>query len=592
MKALLTAIEKFRLNTKLVLGFSSGLLIAAAIGIYSLSTLQQHEADMERLYEIDLLGISHIKEANINLIYMGRAMRQMMIAQDDVTRDKARAQVATARATLNNEMVEGRKRIVRAEAIARYEQFQRNFARYNENVEHALALIEREKANPSAAAQFVTSPEFIAAVNAADEDLTALTKIKERGSKVTIDAARQRAEETREVALLLMFFGIVLAVGFGVLIGITINRPNDRLRASVEKLAEGDVAATIPHTDYPNEIGIMARAIQVLQGIYRKAEDTRWIKTHSAEIGAALQRTEDFQSLAQTAVSRIAPVINAGHGAVYVMDGERRLSLFGSYGYRERKHLNNSFMLGEGLVGQAAMEMATIMLSAPKDYIRISSGLGEAPPTCVAVLPIIHQERVLGVLEVASFQQFSEREKTLLEALLPVLATSMEIIDRSQRTRELLVATQEQAERMEKQAAQLEEQSVEMEAQQAELLETENWFRSIIETAPDGMLVIDERGTIMLANPQAESIFGYAPGELVGASTERLLPEAMRNEHAALRQEFVAEGRNREMGESRQLQALRKDGSEVPVRVSLSLLPARGNRGKCVSASVRTVSGN
>jgi PAS domain S-box-containing protein len=168
----------------------------------------------------------------------------------------------------------------------------------------------------------------------------------------------------------------------------------------------------------------------------------------------------------------------------------------------------------------------------------------------------------------------------------------MEIIDRSQRTRELLVATQEQAERMEKQAAQLEEQSVEMEAQQAELLETENWFRSIIETAPDGMLVIDERGTIMLANPQAESIFGYAPGELVGASTERLLPEAMRNEHAALRQEFVAEGRNREMGESRQLQALRKDGSEVPVRVSLSLLPARGNRGKCVSASVRTVSGN
>ena len=128
--------------------------------------------------------------------------------------------------------------------------------------------------------------------------------------------------------------------------------------------------------------------------------------------------------------------------------------------------------------------------------------------------------------------------------------------------------------------------------QQAELLETENWFRGIIETAPDGMLVIDERGTIMLANPQAESIFGYAPGELVGASTERLLPEAMRNEHADLRQAFVAEGRNREMGESRQLHALRKDGSEVPIRVSLSLLPARGNRGKCVSASVRIVSEN
>jgi len=240
-----------------------------------------------------------------------------------------------------------------------------------------------------------------------------------------------------------------------------------------------------------DEIGDIARAAQVFKEFVDKLNTQSWIKSQSAEIMSALQQTEDLLTLTQTAVSRVAPAIGAGHGAFYVADAEERYNLLATYGCRERKQLNNSYQVGEGLVGQCVMEKSPIMITAPRDYIRIHSGLGDGTPACIMVLPILHRERVLGVLEMASFQQFNEREKNLLEALLPVLATSMEILDRNLRTKELLVATQEQAERMEKQAAQLEEQSVEMEAQQAELLETEHWYRSIIETAPDGMLVGD-----------------------------------------------------------------------------------------------------
>ena len=583
----MTLLERLKLNTKLILGFSSGLIIAAAIGFYSLSGITALVTDMERLYDIDLLGITHIQEANINLVYIGRSLRHMMIAQDDITRDKARAQVKSAIDTLRKEMESGRKRIVRAEAIARYEQFNINFSKYVENVEHALAMIEREKANPSVAAKFITSQEFMNTVNAADYDLTALTKIKEKGSKATIEAARQRAETTRLVALLLLVIGIGLATGFGVLIGATIKRPNDRLRTSVENLAEGDVESPIPHADYPNEIGVMAKAIKILQDIYRRSNEQHWVKSHSAEISSALQQTEDFLSLTQTAISRIAPVIGAGHAAFYVADKEDRYNLLASYGYRERKHLNNSFGVGEGLVGQCVLEKSTILLTAPQNYIRINSGLGEGPPACIMVVPIIHSERVLGVLEVASFQQFTDRERAVLEALMPVLATSMEIMDRNLRTKELLVATQEQAERMEKQAAQLEEQSVEMEAQQAELLETESWFRSIIESAPDGMLVVDADGRILLSNPKAEKIFGYESGELVGTAVGQLVPPATRGSHAEMRARFMAEGQSRQMGEGINVAGLRKDGTEFPLTISLSPLPARGSRGKCVSVSIR-----
>jgi len=590
MNNLLIAIEKLWLNTKLLLGFSIGLVVAAAIGYQSLDNLAVLEAEMGQLYELELLGIAHFQEANINQIYMGRAVRQMILAQDDRTRDQARAQVAAAREALHNEMAEGRKRIIRAEAVARYEQFQRNFAKYNENIEHALAMIEREKANPSAAAKFITGPEFAAAGAAADDDLTELTKIKAKGSRAKVEEVRAQARATRQFALLLLGAGLILSIGFGVVIGNSIKRPNERLRASVEGLAGGDVASPIPHTDYPNEIGIMARAIRVLQGIYGKAEDTRWIKTHTAEIGAALQQADNFKGLAQTAISRIAPAVGAGHGAFYVSDGERHLNLLGSYGYRERKSLNSRFLIGEGLVGQAAMEKASITLTAPRDYIQISSGLGEAPPACVAVLPIVHQDRVLGVLEIASFQQLTEREVALLDALMPVLATTMEIMDRNQRTRELLAATQAQAERMEKQAAQLEEQTVEMEAQQAELMETENWFRGIIETSPEGLLVVEESGAIVLSNPKAETLFGHGAGEMIGLNVDRLLPEERRASFGAKHQLLLAENRSERIGDDGDVSVLRQDGSAFPARLVLSPLPMRGSRGRCLSISVRALS--
>ena len=200
---------------------------------------------------------------------------------------------------------------------------------------------------------------------------------------------------------------------------------------NLKQLAAGGMAVEITGVDRRDEVGDIARAAQVFKEFVLKLDTQSWIKTHTSEISAALQQAEDFRCLTQTAVSKIAPVMGAGHGAFYVLESDGRYNLLASYGYRERKHLSNSFVIGEGLVGQCVMEKAPIMLTAPQDYIRINSGLGEGPPACIIVQPIIHGNRVLGVVEMASFQQFSEREKAVLDALQPVLGTSMEILDRN-----------------------------------------------------------------------------------------------------------------------------------------------------------------
>jgi PAS domain S-box-containing protein len=239
------------------------------------------------------------------------------------------------------------------------------------------------------------------------------------------------------------------------------------------------------------------------------------------------------------------------------------------------------------------LEKSAIIISQPPPgYLEISSGLGGAAPNAIIVLPIKHLGKVSGVVEFASFRAFSDSEQTLLDELVPIIATNLEILDRTQRTERLLIETREQAQRMEKQAALLEEQQVEMEAQQSELKATEAWFRGIIEAAPDGMLVVDDSGKIVLTNPRLEELFGYEPGELIGSPIEKLVPDVARSIHVGLRDEFLnsREPSRHEMGAlGRELRGRKIDGTEFPLEVGLARLPSLHGRGTCVCAAVRDI---
>lgn len=104
---------------------------------------------------------------------------------------------------------------------------------------------------------------------------------------------------------------------------------------------------------------------------------------------------------------------------------------------------------------------------------------------------------------------------------------------------------------------------------QPELQETESWFHSIIESAPDGILVVDGSGIIIFSNREAEEIFGYDPAELLGKNVDILVPMAARSMHAGRRQQFTRDAAGRRMGYGNELHGVRKDGSEIAVDIGL-----------------------
>jgi PAS domain S-box-containing protein len=144
---------------------------------------------------------------------------------------------------------------------------------------------------------------------------------------------------------------------------------------------------------------------------------------------------------------------------------------------------------------------------------------------------------------------------------------------------------------LERNARELEEQATELEVSKQQLQQTEAWYRSILHSAPDGMLVVDSSGLIMQVNAQLEKMFGYGEGELPGCHIEVLLQESLRENHIGLRNGFIASGdRGQRMaGSAKNLYGCRKDGSVFPVDISLSRLPDLDGRAGAICAAVRDV---
>src|SRR5205085_8047012 len=151
-------------------------------------------------------------------------------------------------------------------------------------------------------------------------------------------------------------------------------------------------------------------------------------------------------------------------------EGEESLRLVASYGYKARKNVANRFKFGEALIGQAAVERAPILVTeAPTDYIKVSSGLGEAAPVNIMVLPVLFEEQVLGVIELGSLRQFSEVHQSFLDQVIETVGVVLNTIIATMRTEELLEESQRLTQELQAQSMELQTQQEELRRSNAEL---------------------------------------------------------------------------------------------------------------------------
>jgi HAMP domain-containing protein/CheY-like chemotaxis protein/signal transduction histidine kinase len=254
----------------------------------------------------------------------------------------------------------------------------------------------------------------------------------------------------------------------------SVNAMANSLTVQVRNIA--DVATAVTKGDLTRQITVEAQGeldelktninqmIGNLRETTERNEEQDWLKTNLAKFSRMMQGQKDLESVSRLIMGELTPLVSAHHGAFFIMDNEDdSLRLIASYAYRARKHVANRFMRGEGLVGQAALEKEPILLqNVPDDYIQITSGLGEAPPRNIIVLPILFEGDVKAVVELASFLPFSQIHQTFLDQLAESIGVVLNMIQANMRTEELLEQSQ-------KLTQELQSQSQELQLQQAEL---------------------------------------------------------------------------------------------------------------------------
>ncbi|MFE7765460.1 HAMP domain-containing protein, partial [Streptomyces sp. NPDC057438] len=213
-------------------------------------------------------------------------------------------------------------------------------------------------------------------------------------------------------------------------------------------------------------------------------QEQDWLKGNLARISALMQGRRDLDDVASLIMSELTPVVSAQHGAFFLAlpfldgkdlapdnDDQYELRMLGSYGY-SMGSMPASFRPGEALVGTAAKEKRTILVeNAPSGYLKISSGLGEAPPAQVIVLPVLFEGTVLGVIELASFTPFTQIQKDFLNQIAEMIATSVNTISVNTKTEVLLKQSQELTEQLRERSDELENRQEALQASNAELEE-------------------------------------------------------------------------------------------------------------------------
>ncbi|AQS36473.1 multi-sensor hybrid histidine kinase [Shewanella psychrophila] len=197
------------------------------------------------------------------------------------------------------------------------------------------------------------------------------------------------------------------------------------------------------------------------------------LKNQVSIINELTQGASELVVMADNIISALAEMMQAGHGVLYICGEESDdLSLSGSYAFKKRKAILSIIPLGEGLVGQCAKEKKTILLTqVPGDYIQINSGLGESTPMNVLVVPVLFEEELMGVIELATFQTFSDEQVEVIELICSNLGIVINNLRSQQRTQTLLLETQRQAEELQAQQEEL-KSSNESLMEQTQLLKT------------------------------------------------------------------------------------------------------------------------
>lgn len=458
--------QNLKISSRLLIGFAIKITFVAILAVSAYGHLTQISKQMATLIDHPLKVIDETQQAQLKVLTIERDFRAYIRNDDPNANDELLRNVRQTDQDLNSLIKEIRSQYlgpaedtVRAQnALDNWRQTREEFLSLGRADIHSEAYVRLDADRFRYSAE--TENQFQNILN------FARNKAKTLGRAAELE--RDNAlSNLIAVTTGLLFLGALIAW----IISKSITAPLENLRSSMNTLAEGNLETNIPYLESQSELGSIAKTVHVFKKAAIKLETQRWIKATVSELSTTLQSLTTTVDFAQQAINRLVVELGGGAGVFYYWnETDESLELLGSYGLKKRRHLDTHFKLGESLVGQAALEKTTIILTeVPDDYARIASGIGEASPRNILVAPILSKNKVLAVVEIGAFVTFTSEQLALIDEILPSLALNLELLERNNRTLTLLDKTQQQTEELRASEEELRAQSDQLQVANEEL---------------------------------------------------------------------------------------------------------------------------
>ena len=575
---------RFTISNKILAGFIGLILIFTGYGIYSIVILNNNDRvvndasanvrpSADVLKDFILLA-TRSKMLITNWVYLGNSSSNnedkealKKLHDSEYKELKKNIQSLTSFWKDENQQFKMDTAFIKMEALLEQQQVIMSTLVTFEDYEDALDKFTTEEAIESEV--LPRTKELLAL-------LQELVNEKQQESELADAEITANSNQLKNTAYFLIPGIILIGVLVSIFMARSITRPINYIKEIILKLGRGELPEDAEQRFGNDEIGEMALAVESLvnglkstsffaedigQGKYdaeftplsnndvlgnalinmrknlkKVAEDDKrrnWATEGLAKFGEILRKNNDnLERLSDEIISNLIKYLNANQGGLYVINEheddseEDYLTLLACYAWDKKKYLDQQIFVGDGLTGQAWLEKDTIYLTeVPDDYVTITSGLGEANPRSILIVPLKVNEDIFGVVEIASFNHFEPFEIEFVERIAESIASSISSGKITQRTQKLLEESTNMTEMMRAQEEEMRQNMEELQATQEEMersqRDTEDKERII--TSTNMLIELDAGFNIANTNELVGNILGYESHDLSGRTFDQLV---------------------------------------------------------------------